>query len=101
AGIAAVGVSHQTVWLLTSKERWTQSGFRELVGRIESSNNLRNMGFAMHNQESTTGTFPPGVLVDAQGRSLHGWQVLLLPELEEHRLSASIDLKKSWDDPVN
>jgi hypothetical protein len=100
AGLAAVGVSYQTVWLFTSGERWTKSN-SDIYPRVWSSGSMKSMGFAMHYYESAAGTFPPGVLVDPQGRPLHGWQVQLLPDLDDGALASRIDLKKPWDHPFN
>jgi hypothetical protein len=98
AGIAAVGVSHQTAWLLNAPEPLLARGWA--ATRIESANNLRNIGFALQNYDSADGHLA-GAVVDAQGRPLHGWQTLLLENLEQDSIYKEIDLKKPWNDPAN
>ena len=103
AGISAVGVSHQVVWLFTSRESILHSsgGMREIAARMKSSNNLKQVALAAHNYHDANNAFPPGGTFDAQGNALHGWQTLLLPYLEQDNLYKAIDLQKAWNDPMN
>jgi hypothetical protein len=102
AGIAAVGVSHQTAWLLNSPEPLVAGGgIRDAAARSQSQNNLKQLGIACHDYAAQNTTLPPGGTFDAQGRALHGWQTLLLPFLEQDHLFRRIDLGRPWDDPVN
>jgi len=74
---------------------------REAARRMSCSNNLKQIGLAMHNYESTYGAFPPAYTVDENGQPLHSWRTLLLPFLELNHVYERIDLSKPWDDPVN
>lgn len=52
AGIAAVGIGHQTAWLLTSPEPIVKGG-REVTSRLQSRNNLKQMALAMQSYQDT------------------------------------------------
>jgi hypothetical protein len=101
AGIAAVGIAHQTAWLLTSPEPLFGGGMGELSARHRSENNLRQIGRAADAHWSKVGSLPPGGVFDAQGRGLHGWQTLLLPYLGEDALYQRIRHDLSWGHPDN
>jgi hypothetical protein len=100
AGISAVGLTHQTAWLLTSPEPLAEGG-RSAPARIQSTSNLKRIGVAALNYHDTTNHLPPGGTFDARGRGLHGWQTLLLPYNEEDALYKQIDLQVPWDHPRN
>jgi hypothetical protein len=85
AGISAIGVTHQTVWLVTSPDPLLTGG-REAANRLSSANNLKQIGLACHNYHDTFSKFPPGATYDPQGRMLHGWQTMLLPFIEQDNL---------------
>lgn len=74
---------------------------RESAQRKTCLNNLRNIGVALLNYHTQWETFPPAHTVDAEGRPLHSWRVLILPLLDNQALYEKIDLTKAWDDPVN
>jgi prepilin-type processing-associated H-X9-DG protein len=101
AGISAVGITHQTVWLVTSPEPVLQSSLREAANRFKSSNNLKQIGLALHVHHDKKGAFPGGAVFDREGRMLHGWQTLILPYLEQDDLYRKINLGLPWDHPVN
>lgn len=62
---------------------------------------LHPIGLALHLYHDTWHTFPPAYTVDAEGRRLHSWRVLLLPYLDRNDVYEKIDLNKPWDDPVH
>ncbi len=102
AGIAAVGVTHQSYWLATSPEPLTASGFREAVNRASSQNNLKQATLSVLKHCDDHGEdFRLGVLLDERGEMLHGYHTLILPNLEQETLYNSIDLRKPWNHPVN
>ncbi len=74
---------------------------REAARRMSCSNNMKEIGIALHNYHSAYGSLPPAYTVDDQGRPLHSWRTLILPFLEQQALYEQIDLSKPWDDPVN
>src|SRR5262245_40841618 len=50
---------------------------REAARRAQSSNNLKQIGLALHNYHSVHNTFPPAVVTDASGKPLYSGRVLL------------------------
>lgn len=74
---------------------------REAARRMQCSNNMKQIGLALHNYHSTYETLPPAYTVDANGNRLHSWRTLILPFLEQQALHNQIDFSKPWDDPVN
>jgi hypothetical protein len=102
-GISAVGITHQTAWLLTSPGPLTHrsGGIREIAARVHSSNNLKQIGIAAHSYHDDHNGLPPGGTFDAQGNGLHGWQTLLLPYVEQEMLYKQIDLKSPWHSARN
>jgi hypothetical protein len=101
AGIAAVGVTHQAAWLVTSPDAISRGGLREAANRVVSANNLKQIAIAAANYHDSHGVFPTGASFDSSGRGLHGWETMLLPYVEEERLYRSINLKLAWNHPEN
>ncbi len=65
-------------------------------------NNLKQIGLAMHNYESTFGTFPPAYIADkATGKPLLSWRVAILPFLEQDALYKQFHLDEPWDSAHN
>ncbi len=100
SGIAATGVAHQTGWLLNGSVI-EEYGGREVMRRVQSSNNLKQIGLGLHTYLAEHGTFPPGGTFDATGRGLRGWPVELLPYIEQEALYNAINFDLPWDDPRN
>lgn len=78
---------------------------REAARRAQCANNLRQIGLAMHNFESSKRHFPPGGLgskPNAAGR-IEYWsvQAQILPYLEQANLNSQIDFTQSYDLAVN
>jgi type II secretory pathway pseudopilin PulG len=76
-------------------------GAREPARRMQCSNNLKQIGLALHNYHDEYGAFPPAYTVDEDGTPLHSWRTLILPYLEQKSLYEKLDLSKPWDDPAN
>ncbi|MFO0825885.1 MAG: DUF1559 domain-containing protein [Gemmataceae bacterium] len=98
AGIAVIGMIHQTSWIVRSPEPLMSS--REAPARMVSSNHLKQMGLATHDFHDTYHELPQARF-DANGRALHSWQTQLLPYLEQQNVYRQIDMTKSWNDPAN
>jgi prepilin-type N-terminal cleavage/methylation domain-containing protein/prepilin-type processing-associated H-X9-DG protein len=77
---------------------------REAARRSQCKNNLKQIGLALHNYESTRRTFPPGytsaaTVVNGPGTGPGwGWGAYILPHLEES--SIQIDFKREITDPL-
>ena len=74
---------------------------REAARRMECSNNLKQIGLALHNYADKYNSFPPAYTVDQNGKPLHSWRTLILPFLEQEPLYRQIDLNEPWDSPKN
>lgn len=70
-------------------------------GRPPCMNNLRNLGLAILNFESSRSCYPAAQIVSADGTPLHSWRSQLLPYVELTQLYDSIDFSKSWLNPIN
>jgi len=75
---------------------------REAARRNTCSNNLRQIGVALHHYHENTGRFPSGWIADDAGsRSGWGWAALLLPYMEQTSLSNLVDFHTHIDDQGN
>lgn len=68
---------------------------------IQCTNNLKQISLAFQNYSSAWDSFPPAYSIDASGRPLHSWRVLLIPYLEKTHWYSLIDLDEPWDGPKN
>jgi prepilin-type N-terminal cleavage/methylation domain-containing protein len=59
---------------------------RESARRSTCTNNLKQIGVAIHNFESANKAFPAGHKHDAGGNSAWGWGVYILPFLEQQEI---------------
>jgi hypothetical protein len=69
--------------------------------RMQSTNNMKQIGIALHNYHDTYNEFPPAVVTDENGKPLYSGRVLLLPFLEQANLYNQFDKTKAWDAPEN
>ncbi len=74
---------------------------REAAQRAQCTNNLKQIGLALHNYHDTYGTFPPPAITDANGNPLLSWRVAILPFLGEDGLYNQFHLDEPWDSPNN
>jgi hypothetical protein len=100
AGIAVVGVIHQTSWLARSPE--PLFGNRLAAKRTASANSLKQIVIAAEKRlEFGTPKELPRSTFSAAGEPLHSWQTALLPYIAEDPLYKRIDLAKPWTHPAN
>lgn len=78
---------------------------REAARRMQCSNNLKQIGLALHNYESTHRVFPaqswgprPGVHFNARRGS---WFTAILPMVEQTSLADLYSWQHNWHDPEN
>jgi len=74
---------------------------RDGEGWARSANNLMQIGLALQNYHSKFGRLPPAVLRSKDGRPLHSWRVLLLPDLEYDPIYKQVRLDEPWDSQHN
>ena len=75
---------------------------REAARRIQSSNNMKLIGLAMHNYAQANHTFPPAYKAGKDGKPLLSWRVLILPFVEGgDELYKEFNLDEPWDSDHN
>lgn len=72
---------------------------REAARRSQCKNNLKQLTLALHNYESTHGTFPMS-RITIQG-SVNAWSAMTLPFIEQSALYNQWDFNKSWNHAPN
>ncbi len=68
---------------------------REAARRMQCSNNLHQMGIALHNYHDTQRTFPSGIVEP----NFVLWTGSLLPYLEQGNLFQTLDFSQGWEIP--
>jgi prepilin-type processing-associated H-X9-DG protein/prepilin-type N-terminal cleavage/methylation domain-containing protein len=79
---------------------------REAARRTQCTNNLKQIGLALHNYEATHHAFPPGYIsnFDASGMDTGpgwGWAAMLLPQMEQKPLFDAVNFNLAIEDPSN
>jgi hypothetical protein len=74
---------------------------REAARRMEGSNNLKQIGVAMHNYHDMYRAFPAGYSADADGNPLLSWRVHILPFIDQGPLYEQFHLDEPWDSEHN
>ena len=77
------------------------SPLRENAARRVCTNNLLQIGLAIHNYHSRHKTFPPAYTVDKAGKPLLSWRVLILPYLDQEALYKEFHLDEPWESEHN
>lgn len=70
-------------------------------GQAESTNNLKQIGLALHSYHDTHNGLPPAAIVDKKGKPLLSWRVAILPYLEQNALYQEFKLDEPWDSDHN
>jgi prepilin-type processing-associated H-X9-DG protein len=75
---------------------------REAARRAVCTNNLKQIGLAMHNYQTKYQCFPPAYIPDKNGKPMHSWRVLILPFIDggEH-VYAQYRFNEPWNSPHN
>lgn len=74
---------------------------REAARRSSSTNNMKQIGLAMHNHHDVYKAFPTQAITDDEGKPLLSWRVKLLPFLDQQALYEQFHLDEPWDSPHN
>ena len=69
--------------------------------RCQCSNNLKQIGLALHNYKDEYGCFPPPFVADGEGRPMHSWRVLILPFIEQTQLYEQYNFDEPWNSAAN
>jgi prepilin-type N-terminal cleavage/methylation domain-containing protein/prepilin-type processing-associated H-X9-DG protein len=79
---------------------------REAANRMSCTNNLKQIGIALHNYEGTNGMFPaastgPATTATPPPPFRHGWVAYTLPWIEQDNVRKAYEINANWYDPVN
>jgi prepilin-type processing-associated H-X9-DG protein/prepilin-type N-terminal cleavage/methylation domain-containing protein len=75
---------------------------REAARRMSCTNNLKQVGLALHLYHDSMQTFPPGdTSLGGAGAPYWSWSALILPYLEGGGISSQINYTASFNDPTN
>ncbi|MDZ4779208.1 MAG: DUF1559 domain-containing protein [Planctomycetia bacterium] len=74
---------------------------REAARRAQSSNNLREIGLALHRHLAEHREFPAFATFDSDGKRLLSWRVRILPYLGQEQLYQEFHLDEPWDSAHN
>jgi hypothetical protein len=74
---------------------------KEAAPRMQSINNLKQIGMGIHNYDSASGQLPPQAICDLQGNKLLSWRVAILPYLECSSQYSEFKHDEPWDSPHN
>jgi prepilin-type N-terminal cleavage/methylation domain-containing protein/prepilin-type processing-associated H-X9-DG protein len=79
---------------------------REAARRAQCSNNLKQIGLALHNYNQIHGALPPGYVSTWDPSFLRergpgwGWASMILPQLEQNPIYEQIDFRRQIQDPT-
>jgi prepilin-type N-terminal cleavage/methylation domain-containing protein len=77
---------------------------REAANRMKCTNNLKQIGLALHNYHDANGSFPPGHRLTYTGSAqvyYTNWAILLLPYIEQENLFRQYNDNLTNIDPAN
>ena len=75
---------------------------RSSAKRMQSVNNMKQIGLAFHNYAQAHGDkFPTSVMIGPDGKTPHSWRVAILPYIEQNDLYRQYKLDEPWDGPNN
>lgn len=67
---------------------------REAARRMSCSNNLKQIGLALHNYHDAMGQFPSGFIIGPRVEPQWGWAALILPYIEQGAVHETLGVKK-------
>jgi hypothetical protein len=69
--------------------------------RSPCRNNLRQIAVALHMYHQANNSLPPAYVADENGKRMHSWRVLILPQLGQNDLYSRYNFSEPWDGPNN
>ncbi|MGE3807690.1 MAG: DUF1559 domain-containing protein [Gemmataceae bacterium] len=69
---------------------------REAAARVRCTNNLKQIGVALHNYNTSFDRLPP-----SGSNGAHSWTVRVLPQLEQENLYKTYSFNVSWNNAAN
>lgn len=105
-GMAIGGIAASLIGSLVSCLGCGYSGYRfydsfsTARDRMMITNNLKQIGLAVHNYHDSTMHFPSNIK-GPNGQALLSWRVAILPYIEQGSLYSQFDLTQPWDSPRN
>jgi hypothetical protein len=69
--------------------------------RSQCFNNVKQIVVALLQYEQANGCFPPAYVADKNGKPMHSWRMLILPELDCNPLYKAYDFTEPWDSTKN
>jgi prepilin-type processing-associated H-X9-DG protein len=93
--------STATIGILTGLLLPAVQSAREAARRMSSSNNLKQMGLAMHNYADVYRKLPARAIYAKDGTPLLSWRVAILPFIEQQQLYEQFHLDEPWDSEHN
>jgi hypothetical protein len=73
----------------------------EAARKVQSANNLKSLGVAIHNYHDVYKQFPPAHGTGEEGKPFLSWRVHILPFLEQRALYDQFHLDEPWDSDHN
>lgn len=74
---------------------------RDATERNLMTNNLKQIGIAMHSYHDANRALPAAYSVDKNGKPLLSWRVHILPYIEQEKLYKEFKLDEPWDSDHN
>ncbi|MBL8818675.1 MAG: DUF1559 domain-containing protein [Planctomyces sp.] len=74
---------------------------RAAAQRAQSTNNLKQIGLALHNYHDVYNMAPPGGIYTADNTPYNSWMTSLLPYIEQSQTYNQIDFNEPWSSPRN
>ena len=73
---------------------------REAARRAQCTNNLKQIGLAMHNYHSAYNHFPAAAITDDDGKPLLSWRVAILPYIEQAAALRAVPPRRALGQPA-
>jgi prepilin-type processing-associated H-X9-DG protein len=99
--VACVGAAVLVCGGFFAMTTMSNHGVREAARRMQCTNNMKQIGLAIHNYSQAYKCLPPAYVADKNGKPLYSWRVLILPFLEGDQLHQQFHLDEPWNSPHN